>query len=222
MGFVRVSGYSESDLQLSKLNAPCDLEFFYCSGADKGNKILSFKFGKDYAWALICSANTLPISSANVWTGTSDLIYLDFNINNNTTTGGHNAEMLNNPRATFIRDVKKGDIYGRKNGLIGGQGQEATNVLAAFNVIACPYESGKGVKPDENGGFFIGSGSDHCRYRAKEGFPYGSNNNKWYYQYPSGEPVYIPPITVVPTTNSNPEDQEDPVNPGDPDGPTGG
>lgn len=243
MGFVRVSGYSLADLQRARLNAACDYEY-YCIRGRSSTNYLSFKFAKDYAWALVCMAN---VDSGTVWTGTGgagQIIPLGYygTYAENSATYTPNT---NNPIMVYIRDIKKGDIYGRDQAVSG------STAVAYMHVIACPYDNGIDVPPEDvnkSGGYFLGPSSDPTKWYCADtsgNYHYGTNSKKWFYD-PSN-PVIIPPIEDIPVSsssgsggnsggnsgdsgngggssggsgsggnNNEPEDQDDPINPGDP------
>ena len=225
MGFVRVSGYSESDLELARLNAACDFETYTIRGIGNATQWINYKFGKDYPWAIISVSNTnnSPGKNGIYQEGTYDFISLGYR------GGGTSASNYDFDRNCtvfyYLSNIKKGNVFGRKAG---------DNAVLWMSIIACPYENNKDDKPDASGGFYDGNtnNTNPTKTYVSTNYHYGYNNKKWY--FPSQEdPIIIPPITDIPTSttgsgsggsggNNDPEDQEDPVNPGDPDGPTGG
>ncbi len=247
MGFVRVSGYSESDLELASFNGICNCEFYRLTGRSisETTDTLTFMFGKDYAWAIIVTGNidsSAPERSG--WHGDSEPYNLAYH---NSYSGSAKTKVNTGlPTMILVKDVKKGDYY---------QGNAAGNTLATISIIACPLDKDEiGTAPDPDYGYFMYYNGNPKDRRAATNYPYGMNftNNKngeygvhWYYPDDDTTPPVknIPPTTVISASsssdsgndsgsgsggsggsggNNDPEDQEDPVNPGDPDGPTGG
>ena len=235
MGFVRVSGYSESDLELASFNAICNCEYYNITGTRHGvaNKVssfnkMTFKFGKDYAWAIVSMSG---ISTFFDWSGTGDIYNLTYR--GTYPSGNHTYEINTEiPCMILIKDIKKGEYITKSY---------AANMVAGFSIIACPLHASEiGTAPDPDCGFYLATDSDPVKYRSATNYPYGTNftNNingdncvHWY--YPSGDPTpvtpNIPKMTSVPVSSSGgnssesggsdentPQDEQDPINPGDP------
>lgn len=237
MGFVRVSGYSEEDLELASFNSICNCEYYYLSGRNNdpsNTDSLAYIFGKDYAWAIIVLGNLdneYPDRSG--WEGNPDSVV--YNLGYRTGYSGSKAKpTIALPTMIVIQNIKKGDYY---------VANAHANSTATFGVIACPLNKSEiGTAPDPECGYFMKKGDNPRIHRSATNYPYGTNftNNidgeygvHWYYPDDDTTPPVdnISPMTVIPASssgdsgndsgsgsggNNDPEDEQDPINPGDP------
>ena len=184
MGFVRVSGYSESDLELAGINGICNCEFYYLSSRPNdthNTDTITYVFGKDYAWAIIVAIDVATDGSG--WERTTGSESEVRNLAYKTGYSGTKANpAYDRPYIMVATNIKKGDYY---------KGNSSGNSVAKLSIIACPLNANEiGIAPDPDCGYFMYASSNPKHHRSATNYPYGTNftNNingeygvHWYY-----------------------------------------
>ena len=236
MGFVRVSGYSEEDLELASFNSICNCEYYYLSGRpndSSGGDTLDYIFGKDYAWAIIVAGNLDKENpEKSRWDGNPASVTYNLAYRTAYTSTTEAKPTLSLPYIIVVQNIKKGDLY-RANAAMGS--------TATIAIIACPLNKNEiGTAPDPDCGYFMATQNNPRYHRSATNYPYGTNftNNingeygvHWYYPSSDTTPDVdnIAAMTSAPSSSSGgnsggsgssddntPEDEQDPINPGDP------